>query len=90
MLQKQAEYLQTIHNSRQRHIAYVLTGTLNTLYAMLSVFVYRLEDESIALSCVKEQVPLIQDFFDTLKRNYEYGMDMIQGPHRNLISSLSS
>ena len=84
MLQKQSEYLQTIHNSRQRHIAYVLTGTLNTLYAMLSVFVYRIEDETVALDCVRAQVPLILEFFETLKLHYQHGMDFIQGPHLHL------
>ena len=73
-----------IHNSRQRHIAYVLTGTLNTLYAMLSVFVYRIEDETVALDGVREQVPQILAFFATLKRHYQHGMDFIQGPHLQL------
>ncbi len=84
MLQRQSEYLKTIHNSRQRHIAYVLTGTLNTLYAMLSVFVYRIEDEAVALEGVREQVPQILAFLATLKRHYQHGMDFIQGPHLQL------
>ena len=44
--------LQTIRNSRQRHNC--LCADRYLVYAMLSVFVYRIEDETVALEGVRE------------------------------------
>lgn len=90
MMQKQAEYLETISISRQCHIAYVLSGTLNTLFAMVSVFIYRIDDEQLAFEKLHAQLPLILEFFVTLKKLYEFGMDMIQGPHLEIVKNIQS
>lgn len=90
MMQKQAEYLETISISRQCHIAYVLSGTFNTLFAMVSVFIYRIDDERLAFEKLHAQLPLILEFFVTLKKLYEFGMDMIQGPHLEIVKNIQT
>ena len=78
--------LRACRSSRTRGTLRTISSrcTLNTLYAMLSVFVYRIEDEAVALEGVREQVPQILAFLATLKRHYQHGMDFIQGPHLQL------
>jgi len=81
MMQKQTDYLNSIAESQQRHISYVLSGTLNTIYAMISTSAYSVDDETTAIEIVKKQVPLITEFFDVMKETYKRGLDYVQGRH---------
>ena len=81
MMQKQTDYLNSIADSQQRHISFVLSGTLNTIYAMISTSAYSVDDEKTAIEIVKKQVPLITEFFDIMKETYKRGLDYVQGHH---------
>ena len=81
MMQKQTDYLNSIADSQQRHISYVLSGTLNSIYAMISTSAYSVDDEKTAIEIVKKQVPLITEFFDVMKETYKRGLDYVQGRH---------
>ena len=81
MMQKQTDYLNSIADSQQRHISYVLSGTLNSIYAMISTSAYSVDDEKMAIEIVKKQVPLIIEFFDIMKETYKRGLDYVQGRH---------
>jgi len=81
MMQKQTDYLNSIAGSQQRHISCVLSGTINSIYAMISTSAYSVDDETTAIEIVKKQVPLITEFFDVMKETYKRGLDYVQGRH---------
>lgn len=83
-MQTQMEYLDQIYRSRQRHIKDVLFGSFNSLFTLISHLAYSIEDEELALAAVGESLPIMHKFFDTMIVLYHHGLDMVQGPHREL------
>lgn len=81
MMQQQCDYLKFIHESKQSHIAHVLSGTLNTIYSLITTFIYKIKDETTAINLLEEQKEIILDLFDVMKEKYQHGLNYIQGRH---------
>ena len=85
-MQTQMEYLTQVGQSRQRHIADVLFGSLNSAFTLITHLAYQIEDEQAALAAVRELLPLLDEFFDTMMALYAHGLAMVQGSHHHLLT----
>ena len=85
-MQTQMEYLTQVGQSRQRHIADVLFGSLNSVFTQITHLAYQIEDEQAALAAVREVLPLLDEFFDTMMALYAHGLKMVQGSHHQLLA----
>lgn len=81
MMQQQCDYLKFIHESKQSHIAHVLSGTLNTIYSLITTFIYRIKDESTAIRMLDQQKEIILELLDIMKEKYQHGLNYVQGRH---------
>lgn len=77
LMQKQYDYMSIIANSYHRHIYKMLVGTLNYAFTLVSVSLYRFEDEDKTLEVIRELGDIVKDYFTTAKNMYPQALDSI-------------
>lgn len=74
-MQRQYEYMRVLADTRQHHIHRVLVGTLNYVFAMVSVLAYRFEDEVKTMEFVAKGVKIIQAYLEKTKELYPHALE---------------
>ena len=55
----------------------MLVGTLNYAFTLVSVSLYRFEDEDKTLEVIRELSDIVKDYFTTAKNMYPQALDSI-------------
>lgn len=86
LMQRQYYYMYIIAGSSQRHIHKMLIGTLNYVFSLVSVSLYRFESLEDTMQVVRELICIIQDYFREAKNMYPASLDSVDRVDNSVIS----
>lgn len=77
LMLKQYSYLGVIANSYQRHIYKMLIGTLNYVFSLVGMSLYRYESDKETLNVIRESTLIMQEYFKAAKQMYPKALDSV-------------
>lgn len=84
MLESFAEIITTLSDSANRHIGYVLDGSLETMFMIANYCLFHRDDPAQGLKLCNDVLDVFEKFLEDAHRLYDFLPDYCLGPHQKL------
>ena len=77
-LYRQSNYINAFYRTKNRHIYFVLNGTISYVHAVLRLFIFSFAEEHLMLEYVDKALELWRDYIKAAREKYKHMLDYVE------------